>query len=111
MLINKTLNYVKNHQFTCFVISCIIIACIMTVISLQLYDKSGAIKLDLSRPGYEKVRQEVEKESDDQPYEATGTLDEQSIKDFESRLNKYDKELKALSNYSESTISDENLGL
>ena len=40
-----------RHQFACFISLCILLAMVMTTISLDLYRKSGAIKLDMSRPG------------------------------------------------------------
>ena len=50
-----------DHRFAFFIASCIIVAIVMTGISLVLYQRSGAMKLDMSRPGYESVRTEVEK--------------------------------------------------
>lgn len=83
----------------------------MTWISLEIYKHSDAIKLDMSRPGYEKVRKQVEKSSDDQPFDSGGPIDEKAIKDFEGRMTKYQKELNSLGNYDSSTIDDNNLGL
>lgn len=83
----------------------------MTVISLELYRRSGAMKLDMSRPGYEKVRTEVEKSSDDQPYDSNGALTEEAVRDFENRVKKYQGELDNLGEYDNSIISDESLNL
>lgn len=102
---------VSEHQFASFVILCILVATAMTLISLELYRRSGAIKLDMSRPGYEKVRQEVEKSQDDQPYSSSGVLDSAAVKDFDSRLDKYREELKKLSDYNSADIADEDLNL
>lgn len=104
-------NFVLAHQFLFFVIFCIVIAFVMTMISLQLYKHSGAMKLDMSRPGYEQVRSEVEKSRDDQPYSATGELNEAAIDDFNNRVDRYKQELKNLGTYDNSIISDENLNL
>lgn len=104
-------NFVLTHQFLFFIIFCIVIAFVMTMISLQLYKHSGAMKLDMSRPGYEQVRSEVEKSRDDQPYSATGELNETAIDDFNNRIDRYKQELKNLGTYDNSIISDENLNL
>ena len=104
-------NFVLAHQFLFFVVFCIVIAFVMTMISLQLYKHSGAMKLDMSRPGYEQVRSEVEKSRDDQPYSATGELNEAAIDDFNNRVDRYKQELKNLGTYDNSIISDENLNL
>ena len=107
----KVHQVITDHQFACFVILCILIATVMTLISLELYRRSGAMKLDMSRPGYEKVRTEVEKSSDDQPYDSSGALTEEAVQDFEDRVKKYQGELEGLGQYDNSIISDENLDL
>ena len=107
----KVRQVITDHQFACFVILCILIATVMTLISLELYRRSGAMKLDMSRPGYEKVRTEVEKSSDDQPYDSSGALTEEAVQDFEDRVKKYQGELEGLGQYDNSIISDENLDL
>lgn len=99
------------HQFACFITLCVVIAGAMTVISLELYRRSGAMKLDMSRPGYEKVRTEVEKSSDDQPYDSSGALTDEALQDFENRIKKYQDELDNLGQYDNSIISDESLNL
>ena len=99
------------HQFACFITLCVVIAGAMTVISLELYRRSGAMKLDMSRPGYEKVRTEVEKSSDDQPYDSSGALTDEALQDFENRVKKYQDELDNLGQYDNSIIGDENLNL
>ena len=99
------------HQFACFITLCVVIAGAMTVISLELYRRSGAMKLDMSRPGYEKVRTEVEKSSDDQPYDSSGALTDEALQDFENRIKKYRDELDNLGQYDNSIISDESLNL
>lgn len=104
-------NFVLAHQFLFFIIFCIVIAFVMTMISLQLYRHSGAMRLDMSRPGYESVRSEVEKSRDDQPYSATGELNEAAIDDFNNRVDRYKRELENLGTYDNSIISDENLNL
>lgn len=99
------------HQFACFITLCVVIAGAMTVISLELYRRSGAMKLDMSRPGYEKVRTEVEKSSDDQPYDSSGALTDDALQDFENRIKKYQDELDNLGQYDNPIISDESLNL
>lgn len=99
------------HQFACFIALCAVIAGAMTVISLELYRRSGAMKLDMSRPGYEKVRTEVEKSSDDQPYDSSGVLTDEALQDFENRIKKYQDELDNLGQYDNSIISDKSLNL
>lgn len=83
----------------------------MTGISLKLYQMSGAIQLDMSRPGYEKVRSQVEKEADDKPFDSAGKIDDKAVKDFDGRIDKYQEELKKLGNFDPTIIDDSNLGI
>ena len=103
--------YLVEHQFALFIIICITVAFIMTLISLELYRRSGAMNLDMSRPGYESVRMKVEQTSDDRPYSSSGSLTNEAITDFEERLNNYKDELNNLGTYDNSIVSDENLNL
>jgi len=104
-------DFIVGHQLVSFVTLALIVAIIMTVISLRIYVTSGAIKLDLSRPGYEKVRQEVTNDNTTQPFPSSGTLTPAAIKDFRDRLNKQQNDLKAIGNFSDDGLSDSNLGL
>ena len=103
--------FIAEHQFACFIALCVAVASVMTLISLELYRRSGAIKLDMSRPGYEKVRTEVEKSEDDQPFSSSGELNSAAIQDFQRRVKKYQNELKDLGSFDNGNINDDDLGL
>jgi len=112
--VNATKNvrhFINDHQLASFVTLALVATIIMTVISLRIYVTSGAIKLDLSRPGYEKVRQEVTNDTTTQPFPSSGTLTPAAIKDFRNRLDKQQSDLKAVGNFSDDGLSDSNLGL
>lgn len=110
-MLNRLRQFFAEHQFGCFIVLCLLIAFVMTVVSLELYRHSGAIKLDMSRPGYEKVRKEVEKSRDDQPFANSGVLDKRAVKDFDDRIKKYQDELKKLGGYDAAQIEDSDLNL
>lgn len=108
---NKIKNWVINHQFASFISLAILIALVMTGISLMLYRYSGAIVLDMSRPGYEKVRGKVEKSTDNQHFDSNSKLDAKAIEQFNNQLNKYQSELSKLGNFSAGNFEDSDLGL
>lgn len=110
-MIDRVTKYVTEHRFGCFIAICLVVSAVMTGISLKLYQMSGAIQLDMSRPGYEKVRTQVEKDVDDKPFDSNGKLDKKATTDFEQRINKYQNELKNLNNFDSSVIDDSNLGI
>lgn len=111
LAIRRLRQFFIDHRFALFVVSCIIVAIVMTGISLVLYQRSGAMKLDMSRPGYESVRTEVEKSNDDQPYSSSGAFDDEVIQDFENRIDKYRDELNNMGDYDNASITDESLNL
>lgn len=112
MKIAKAKQWILEHQFLTFVVSVLAVATVLTGVSLWLYNASGTARLDLSRPGYEKVRSEVKDEdSKTEPFSSTGPIDSQSVKDFRARYEALKKKLDKTGNYDESAISDDNLGL
>ena len=107
----KVKEFWQSHQFALFVIACIAFAILMTSASLWLYRLSGAMKLDMSRPGYEKVRKKVEKSQDDESYPSSGKIDKKAEDDFNKRLKKYQDDLGKMGTFDNSSISDETLNL
>jgi len=104
--------WIIEHQWSVFIVIVLIAALTLTTISLWLYRTSGAIKLDLSRPGYEKVREDIKDDNDNAgPFLPTGNLDETAITDFRSRYETIKVRLNQINNYDNAVMSDENLGL
>ena len=54
----------------------------MTTISVIMYNSSGAAQLDLSRPGYLSVSDQVVETDQIDTYSSTGPVNEESIKEF-----------------------------
>ncbi len=104
--------WILGNQMLTFIIGAVLIAIVMTGVSLWLYRSSGAAKLDLSRPGYEKARTEVEDDnSGTKPFSPTGELNSEAIKDFRNRYGSIRDKLDKTNNYDESDVRDDNLGL
>ncbi len=104
--------WIIEHQLFMFTLIALIIAGILTLIGLQLYNSSGAAKLDLSRPGYVTVRESVDDNSEnDEPFSASGNLDKAAVKDFQGRWTNLSGSLDKMGGFQAETLSDENLGL
>jgi hypothetical protein len=111
-MITPVKKWIVKHQWPAFIIGALIIALALTGTSLWLYKVSGAAKLDLSRPGYEKVREDVKDDGDStKPFAPTGDLDADAIADFHSRYKDAKTRLDQMNSYDDATMSDENLGL
>lgn len=112
MNIERLKSWVIRNQMLTFIITAVLITILMTGVSLGLYRSSGAAKLDLSRPGYEKARAEVEDDnSSTKPFSPTGELNSEAIKDFRNRYGKIRDKLDKTNNYDEADVNDDNLGL
>ncbi len=91
-----------------------IIAVITTAISLIVYDVSGDIYLDRSRPGFLPEKDEIEEEQQRGNYSfpedgplSTETIDE-FLKEFQETIDSIDK---IDDPFSPKPLSDENLGI
>lgn len=72
----------SQYKLQIMVAGAIVLAIAMTFVSMTIYDLSGAAQLDLSRPGYKAVSDQVDKETAIQEYSAFGPLTEETIKEF-----------------------------
>lgn len=90
----------------------IIVAIFLTTISMTLYFISDTAKLDLSRPGYESVRNQISREGNNSDnFSANGALDGAVMKDF---IKMYDKRAKSLGQYdifNQNILDDSQIGL
>lgn len=112
-MVSQIKNWISDHQLMIFIMSALGAAGAAVLLSVWLYVVTGAVKLDLSRPGYEDVRKDVTSSDDSstKTYPNTGTLDGASIEEFENYFNKIKDNLDKMNNYDESALDDENLGL
>lgn len=111
-MIDFIMDYVRKNRLPVMVVGALIIAAIMTSLSLSLYVSSGASKLDLSRPGFESTRQEVTvDERENETFDPTGPLDDYAINDFRRLYDKQRQEIDDLGDFNGDLLSDETLNL
>jgi len=100
-----------RHQLTVAILATIVIAIIMTAISLSLYASSGTLQLDLSRPGYESARKDITKPEDDTDFAATGVIDQQVLEDYQRRFDNQRNSLNSFSKFKDKGLDDDSLTL
>lgn len=76
------LSFWDRHRLSLLLVLTVLIAIVMTVISVIIYNVSGAAQLDLSRPGVRSVSSQVEKSDDIDTYSSSGTINKESIQEF-----------------------------
>ena len=95
------LTFSQKHSFTLFVAISIFIASFIVLISMAIYNSSGAAQLDLSRPGYVSVRSKAAADDGDfQTYSNTGAINKDVINDFKSLFDKQAKKVKTINAFS-----------
>lgn len=106
-------NFTSQHKLLAAISAAVVIALVMTAVSMSLYYSTGAEVLDLSRPGYESVRQAVNQAPhDDATFSGDGPVDSQVIKQFDGLYQTNRKDLKSIDNFSnQKPLSDDSLTL
>lgn len=103
--------FVRRYKFAFGVALAIIICLILTGFSVLLYVVTGTAKLDLSRPGYEGVRQKVVKSPPSQHgFSASGTLDEKTIDIYLENYKKQSQIISKYDNFNPRILDDVSLG-
>ena len=106
----RKLNRWERHKFMVLVIITIVISLFLVMISLRLYASSGAAQLDLSRPGYKSVRDQVSRPADVDYFPSTGSIDQEALNNFRVLYDKQAGEVTAHSSFGGDVMSDQALG-
>lgn len=105
------LNIWQQHRFLLLVIGSIIVALLLTAVSLKLYAISGAAQLDLSRPGYEQVVDKKAKSTVFEGYPSSGPINEQTLKEFQDLYNKRADQATKVDSFGGEVMSDAALSI
>lgn len=107
----RTMSHWQRHKFMALVGATIVISLFLVGVALALYSSSGAAQLDLSRPGYQSVREQASKTQDFESYPATGKLDSKAISDFKTLYDKKAKEATAVDSFGGKVMTDQSLSI
>lgn len=100
---------IDRHRIVYGIIAALLIAALLTAVSMALYVSSGASRLDLSRPGYERVRSETQREEREATFSSTGPMNSKVAEDFQARFNKHRDTLSKLDTYGTNALDDTEL--
>lgn len=84
------------------------IAVVMTVVSAAIYQVAGFYELDLSRPGYETVRADVE-DAIEEPYDTSSPLTAEALDQVLQTFDERVENLKSQGDFGSDALSDEKL--
>lgn len=100
---------IERHRIVYGVILSLLVSILLTVISMALYVSSGASRLDLSRPGYERVRSNLQNDTEESRFSATGPMNQGVVNDFQARFSKHRETLGKLDSFGTGAIEDAEL--
>lgn len=104
---------VRNHQFLIMVSLVIMVSLFLVYVALSLYQSSGTLQLDLSRPGYDSAREEATKDTEVfKGFSADGKIDNAALDEFDQLYRQKAAEaLIDIADFSGDALSDAALGL
>ncbi|NCU37629.1 hypothetical protein EOL96_01005 [Candidatus Saccharibacteria bacterium] len=100
-----------QHRFIGLIIIVISISLFLVSVSLSLYNSSGAAQLDLSRPGYQDVREQARRETVTKAFPSTGVLDEEAMSDFSVMYQEQISKVLSSESFDAAALSEESLQL
>ena len=109
--LNHAKAYAAQHQFMMAIIFTVLVAIIMTGVSLSLYVSSGTLQLDLSRPGYEAARKELIKPQSTNEFAVSGPINKQALDEYQKLFDEQRKELNSIGKFKDKGLDDDSLTL
>lgn len=100
---------IERHRIIYGITAALLITMLLTTISMALYISSGASRLDLSRPGYERVRTEVRQNTEEEAFSATGPINSDVANEFQSRFTRHRTTLTKLDTFGTNSLDDTQL--
>jgi len=101
----------QQYRFFVLIALVVTIALFLLSISLGLYNSSGAAQVDLSRPGYESIRNQADQDKNDKSFDSTGNLDEEALKTFDSLYSNRAAKVVGVDSFDAAALSEESLQL
>lgn len=103
----EVLSFWAQHRFLLLISATIVGALILTVISTSIYYMSGAAQLDLSRPGYQSVSDQVDRNDTIQDYSASGPVNKSTVEEFTKLYDSEAKKAKAVDAFNGDPLNPE----
>lgn len=100
--------YIVERRIIIALVFAILIAFIMTFVSLKLYDFDDVSRLDVSLPNREGIRSSTDEETL-QKFDSSGKLDAHAISDFQTLYSKNRAALDALGKFDSDALSSDSL--
>ena len=109
----KVPTVIKEHKFFALIVLVIFVAYLLVLSAMHLYNTSGAAQLDLSRPGYQSVREKARDNTSDKDltFPSSGKLDKESLDSFRNMYESRAGRVTSVKGFQNDVLSDEALGM
>lgn len=101
----------ERHKFLVLVGATILVSLFLVSVSLTLYARSGAAQLDLSRPGYQSVRNQAARTDDFNGFPANGPIDQAAMAKFRQLYTTQADQANAVNGFGGDVMSDKALAI
>jgi hypothetical protein len=92
-------------------IGAIAIAMFLVGVAMALYNSSGAAQLDLSRPGYQSVRDQVMSGDSFEGFPASGPIDKETLEQFRQLYSEQSKQATSVDAFGGDVMSSKALSI
>ncbi len=107
----KSMTLIGQHRFIALIVGSIVVALLLVAVAMALYATSGTAQLDLSRPGYKTVRDQVKQVDNYEGFSASGDIDQKTLDEFKKLYDAQAKDATSVDAFSPVLLSDEALGI
>lgn len=105
---HRAMKLAKN-RFVILIGSSILVALFLVMVALALYGFSGAAQVDLSRPGYSGIRNQISDTQEPTAFPSSGSIDKDVLDNYEKLYNKTADQVTAVEAFGSGALSDETL--
>lgn len=99
-----------RRELTIFIAGSLVVALLMVIVSMAIYNSSGAAQLDLSRPGYKSVQDEVTTDTFE-GFPSDGAVTRNTIEQFKQLYGTQTGPVTDKNVFSPSALDDQALGI
>lgn len=100
---------VVRHRLLVMIFGAITVALFLVGIAMNLYRTSGTAQLDLSRPGYQAVRNKASRTDAFDGFSSTGELDKAAIDEFNTMYQQRSKKVITVDGFGSNALGDDAL--
>jgi len=100
-----------RHRFMMLVSITILISLFLVSVALALYASSGAAQLDLTRPGYQSIRNQAGHSTSFTGFSASGPLNKETVGEFRTLYDKQAEKATNVDSFAGAAMEEQTLSI